>query len=148
MISPKKLTKLAKKWQKLAASKPKRISLPRTTGVVEAESYSTSSMAEKVHFVVYTADQRRFVIPLKYLKNNIIRGLFAMAEDEFGLPSGGPITLPCDAVFMEYVVSLIQRHAAKDFEKALLMSSATGHFLPTSNLQQEQSNQQSLVCSF
>ncbi|XP_031251739.1 auxin-responsive protein SAUR67-like [Pistacia vera] len=148
MISPKKLIRLAKKWQKLAASKRKRISLPRTTGVVEAESCSTSSMAEKGHFVVYTADQRRFVIPLKYLKDNIIRELFTMAENEFGLPRGGPITLPCDAVFMEYVISLIQRHAAKDLEKALLMSLATGRCLPTSNLHEEQSNQQSLLCGF
>ncbi|KAJ0077138.1 hypothetical protein Patl1_35773 [Pistacia atlantica] len=148
MTSPKKLIKFAKKWQKLATSKRKRISLPRTTGVVEAKSCSTSSMAEKGHFVVYTADQRRFVIPLKYVKNNIIRELFAMAKDEFGLPSGRPITLPCDAVFMEYVVSLIQRYAAKDLEKALLMSLATGRCLPTSNLYQERSNQQSLLYSF
>ncbi|KAJ0077136.1 hypothetical protein Patl1_35775 [Pistacia atlantica] len=136
MISPKKLIKLAKKWRKLAAR------------VVEAESCSTSSMAKKAHFVVYTADQRRFVIPLKWLKNTIIRELFALAKDEFGPPSGGPITLPCDAVFMEYVVSLIQRHAAKDVKKALLMSLATGHYLPSSHLHQEQSNQPSLICNF
>ncbi|XP_044508106.1 auxin-responsive protein SAUR68-like [Mangifera indica] len=148
MISPKKLIKLAKKWQKLAASKRKRISLPKTTGAVEAESCSTSSMPEKGHFVVYTADQRHFEIPLNYLKNNIIRELFAMAEYEFGFPSGGPITLPCDAVFMDYVVSLIQRHAMKALEKALLMSLATGRSLPTSNLCREQSNQQALLYNF
>ncbi|XP_031285307.1 auxin-responsive protein SAUR68-like [Pistacia vera] len=121
MISPKKLIKMAKKWQKVAASKRKRISLPKATGVVDSESCSTSSVAEKGHFVVYTADQRRFVIPLKYLKNDIIRELFTMAEDEFGLPIGGPITLPRDAIFMEYE-SLDQRHATKDVEKALLVS--------------------------
>ena len=147
MISPKKLIRLAKKWQKLAASKRKRISLPTASGVAKPEVCSPSSMAEKGHFVIYTADQKRFFIPLKYLKNNIIRELFKIAEDEFGLPRGGPITLPCDAVFMEYVISLIQRHAAKDLEKALLMSLATGRCLPTSNLHQEQSTQQSLLCS-
>ncbi|KAJ0086700.1 hypothetical protein Patl1_06815 [Pistacia atlantica] len=147
MISPKKLIKMAKKWQKVAAIKPRRISLPKATGVVDSESCSTSSVIEKGHFVVYTADQRRFVIPLKYLKNDIIRGLFTMAEDEFGLPSGGPITLPCDAIIMEYAVSLIQRHATKDVEKALLMSLATGRCLPSSHLHQEQSNQPSLICS-
>ncbi|KAJ0086996.1 hypothetical protein Patl1_06841 [Pistacia atlantica] len=139
---------MAKKWQKVAASKRKRISLPKATGVVDSESCSTSSVAEKGHFVVYTADQRRFVIPLKYLKNDIIRELFTMAEDEFRLPIGGPITLPCDAIFMEYAVSLIQRHATKDVEKALLMSLAPGHCLPSSHLHQEQSNQPSLICSF
>ena len=148
MISPKKLIKMAKKWQKLAASKRKRISLPRTTGVVDSESCTTSSVAKKGHFVVYTADQRRFVIPLKYLKHNIIRELFKIAEDELGLLSGGPITLPCDAVFMEYVVSLIQRHVTKDVENALFMSLATGCCLPSSYHHQEQSNQQTLLCSF
>lgn len=103
MITPKKLMKLAKKWQKLAASKRLRISLPRpTAGAADAESCSTSSTAEKGHFVVYTTDQIRFVIPLKYLENNIIRELFRIAEDEFGMPGSGPITLPCDAIVMEY----------------------------------------------
>ena len=89
MISPKKLIKLAKKWQNLAASKRKRISLPTASGVAKPEVCSPSSMAEKGHFVIYTADQKRFVIPLKYLKNNIIRELFKIAVDEFGLPGAG-----------------------------------------------------------
>ncbi|KAL9415551.1 hypothetical protein AB3S75_043777 [Citrus x aurantiifolia] len=150
MITPKKLMKLAKKWQKLAVSKRLRISLPRpTAGAADAESCSTSSTAEKGHFVVYTTDQIRFVIPLKYLENNIIRELFRIAEDEFGMPGSGPITLPCDAIVMEYVVSLIQKHVAKDVEKAILLSlSVIGHCLPSSYLHQEQYNQQPLICSF
>ncbi|KAJ4715907.1 Auxin-responsive protein [Melia azedarach] len=148
MISPKKLIKMAKKWQKLAASKRKRISMPRTTGVADAESCSTSPVAEKGHFVVYTADEKRFEIPSVYLKNEIIRELFQMAEDEFGLPSGGPITLPCDAVFMEYAISLIQMHAAKDVEKAFLISIASGRCLPSSLICQEQRNQQPMISSF
>ncbi|KAJ4715911.1 Auxin-responsive protein [Melia azedarach] len=119
-----------------------------TTKIADAESCTTSSVAEKGHFVVYSADEKRFAIPLVYLENNVIRELFKMAEDEFGLPSSGPITLPCDAVFMEYLVSLIQRHAAKDVEQALLMSLATGRCLPYSFIHQEQSNQQSLICGF
>ncbi|KAK3231412.1 hypothetical protein Dsin_003293 [Dipteronia sinensis] len=63
-------------------------------------------MARKGHFVVYLADQTQLVIPVKYLENNIIRELLKIAEDEFGLPCNGPITLPCDAVFMEYAISL------------------------------------------
>lgn len=70
--------------------------MPRTTSEAsDSEICSKSSTAQKGHFVVYTADQRRFVIPLKYLKNNIIGELFRIAEDEFGLPNSGPITLPC-----------------------------------------------------
>jgi hypothetical protein len=43
-------------------------------------------------------------------------------EEEFGLTSNGPLILPCDAIFMEYAITLIQQNAAKDVEKALLMT--------------------------
>nr|XP_033510095.1 auxin-responsive protein SAUR66-like [Nicotiana tomentosiformis] len=66
----------------------------------------------KGHFVVPTIDRRRFVIPLAYLENEIIRQLLNMSEEEFGLPSGGAITLPCDWVFMDYIISLIKKGVA------------------------------------
>ncbi|XVF79428.1 hypothetical protein PTKIN_Ptkin14bG0222300 [Pterospermum kingtungense] len=43
-----------------------------------------------------------------------------MSEEEFGLSSVGPILLPSDSVFMDYVVLLIQQGLAKDLEKAVL----------------------------
>ena len=52
-------------------------------------------VADKGHFVVYTTDKRRFVVPLMYLNNEIFRELLKMSEDEFELPNDGPITLPC-----------------------------------------------------
>ncbi|CAL5328849.1 hypothetical protein ACSBR2_019689 [Camellia fascicularis] len=147
MISSKKLIKMARKWQKVAAISQKRIIFPRTTrGVDDADNCNTSTV-QKGHFAVYTADQRRFVIPLAYLDTGIFKELLKMAEEEYGLPSHGPITLPCDAVFMQYAVSLIRRHAAKDLEKILLMSIATGRCLSSSCLQQEQCNKKLAVCS-
>ncbi|KAF8013402.1 hypothetical protein BT93_I1296 [Corymbia citriodora subsp. variegata] len=77
---------------------------------------------QKGHFVVYTADNRRFVISLLYLGNDIIRELFRISEEEFGIPNSGPIRLPIDASSMEYIISLISRGLAKDLENALLMS--------------------------
>ncbi|KAI8562921.1 hypothetical protein RHMOL_Rhmol03G0073300 [Rhododendron molle] len=60
MISPKKLVKMARKWQKAAAIKRKRISYERDHGdVYSSASTSSSSVVDKGHFVVYTADQRR-----------------------------------------------------------------------------------------
>lgn len=47
-----------------------------------------------------------------------------MSEEEFGLPRDGPITLPCEAAFVEYALSLIRRHVDRDVEKALLLSLA------------------------
>lgn len=52
----------------------------------------------------------------------IFRELFRMAEEEFGLPSDLPITIPCEAVFMDYLISLIQRRVTTEIEKAFLMS--------------------------
>ena len=124
MISSKKLIKMARKGQEVAAIRWKRISLPRIDQGLDADYCSTSSVADKGHFVVYTADQIRFIISLAYLNTEIFRDLFKMSEGEFGLPSDGPITLPCDSFFMEYIVFLMQSSVAKDLEKGLLMSVA------------------------
>lgn len=102
-------------------------------------------MVEKGHFAVYTVDQARFVIPLAYLENEVIRQLLNMSVEVFGLPSDGPITLPCDSAFMDYIISLIKKGiAAGDLHKALLL------LLPsccrsTSSLHQQSQNQQILV---
>ncbi|GFY89779.1 hypothetical protein Acr_06g0017190 [Actinidia rufa] len=145
MISSKKLIKMERKWQKLAALSRRRITSPR--GGVDAESCNTSTF-NKGHFVVYTADQRRFVIPLVYLNHDILRELLKMAEEEYGLPSHGPITLPCDAVFMEYAFSLIKRGANKDLQKALLQSLTSDCCLSSSHLLLGQTHLRTLICTF
>ena len=72
MISAKKLIKLARKWQKLAAIRRKGITSPQTiVASTDASSCSTSSKAEKGHFVVYSADQKRFLFPLEYLSSEL-----------------------------------------------------------------------------
>lgn len=121
MISPKKLIKMVRKWQSMAMIRRSGTSLPKRIGNSD-EIYPSS--VSKGHFVVYTTDHRRFVIPLAYLASNIFRVLLKMAEEEeYGLQIEGPITLPCDSVFMEYV-SLVLRHPAKDLDMALFMSIA------------------------
>ncbi|XP_060185874.1 auxin-responsive protein SAUR68-like [Lycium barbarum] len=144
MPSTKKLIKLARRWQKLAAMQRKRISFPRNGSDAENCSTSSSSIAGKGHFVVYIIDQKRFVIPLAYLENEVIRQLLSMSEEEFGLSSGGLITLPCDSSFMDYIMSLIKKDvAAEDLHNALLLS------IPLSccvtSFHQERRNQNLLV---
>lgn len=146
MISTKNLIKLARKWRKLVA-KRKRITLPIFEGD-DAERSSIPSMPKKGHFVVYTADQKRFLLPLEYLNNKVVQELFKLAEEEFGLPTDGPTKLPCDAAFMEYVVALIKQHVDEDIEKALLTSIAAGRCLSSSYLQQEQPDGQLLIFDF
>ncbi|KMT01289.1 hypothetical protein BVRB_9g213060 [Beta vulgaris subsp. vulgaris] len=135
MISTKKLIKMARKWQKIAAASRKRISWPR-------------SLANEGHFVVYTTDGRRFMIPLKYLKTEIFIELFKIADEEYGVTSAGPITLPCDSEFMEYMISMVQRHVTEDLEKALIMSLAACKYSSLSLENQEQMNPHLLICSF
>ncbi|CAO2813685.1 unnamed protein product [Amaranthus hypochondriacus] len=125
---------MARKWRKIAATSRKRISWSRP-------------VTENGHFVVYTSDKRRFMIPLTYLKNEIFTELFRKAEEEFGVTASGPIVLPCDSTFMEYAIPMIQRHVSKDIEMALIMSLATCRYSSLSN-EYEQTNQQLFICSF
>ncbi|KAF8377738.1 hypothetical protein HHK36_031123 [Tetracentron sinense] len=147
MINPKRLIEMARKWQKVASVGKKRISSSRTNWGVD-ENKCNKFVADKGHFVVYTADRRPFVIPLEYLSNNIFIELLKMSEEEFGLPSDGPITLPCNALLIEYIISLVQRSASKDLEKGLLMSIATGRCSSSSSFHEGQIKQQLLIHGF
>jgi hypothetical protein len=148
MINLMRLVKFTKKWKKLAAPERKRISIPRSGEDENTNNNDRLPVANKGHFVVYTVDQRRFEFPISYLNNNIFRELLAMSEEEFGLPRTGPITLLCDAMFMKYAASLMQRNVDKDMEKALHIdiSSSGRCSLSFHSLLQEQSSQQLQVC--
>ncbi|KAK9051899.1 hypothetical protein SSX86_028527 [Deinandra increscens subsp. villosa] len=67
----RKLVKMARKW-------PKEYT----------KSSCNDRMANKGHFVVYTTDKIRFVMPLRYLNTKVFRELLSISEDEFGLPGG------------------------------------------------------------
>ncbi|GLT96863.1 hypothetical protein SLE2022_144570 [Rubroshorea leprosula] len=56
------------------------------------------------------------------LHKDMVKELFRLAEEEFGTASSGPLTLPCDADFMEYVISFIKSHLTEEVEEALLTS--------------------------
>ncbi|XP_010478308.1 PREDICTED: auxin-responsive protein SAUR65-like [Camelina sativa] len=137
MMNTKKLMKMAKKWQQRAALSRKRISFQRSISTT-----SRSISAEKGCFVVYTSDKIRFAFPISYLNNSVFQELLKISEEEFGLSTGGPITLPFDSVFLEYLINFIQRRIDGDTEKALLMSISSAR---CSLQQQEQSSQQLLV---
>ncbi|KAK8717202.1 hypothetical protein V6N13_044479 [Hibiscus sabdariffa] len=148
MITSKKLIRMTSKWQKIAAIGSKRIVAARTNKNRAAADHSNKpSVVDKGCFVIYTMDKRRFVIPLAFLGSCIFSELFKMSEEEFGRPSDGPITLPCDSVLMNYIVSLVKRGLDKDMERAVLNSITT--YRRTSSdtyLNQVHADQQSLVC--
>ncbi|KAH1099158.1 hypothetical protein J1N35_016079 [Gossypium stocksii] len=147
MVSAKKLIQLARKWRKMAAIRRKRITLPRVTLDTDVNSCITSTATVKGHFVVYSVDQKRFVLPLVYLKNEIVMELLNLAEEEFGVPGNGLLILPCDATFMEYVIALIKRKPSKDVEKVLVLSIACSRW-SLSNLYQHETSQQLPIWSF
>lgn len=101
----------------------KRISLGRTSSKNSSgDSNEASPVVKKGHFAIYTTDSRRFFIALAYLSNGVIRELFAIAEEEFGILIGGPIVLPVDASSMEFIISSIRRGLNFEQENALLLS--------------------------
>ncbi|XP_058080631.1 auxin-responsive protein SAUR64-like [Magnolia sinica] len=147
MINPKRLVELARKWQKLAAIGRRRISISRTLSSTKLDGRHCKAVADKRHFVVYTTDGMRFVVPLAHLNSPVFKELFKMSEDEFGLPCSGPITLPCDAVFMEYILLLVRVSASKNVEEALLLSIGGGR-CSTASLAHGLINQQTLLHAF
>lgn len=149
MISPRKLIKMARKWQKVAALRRKRISFPRNIDEVTTSGDHSLELADKGHCIVYTTDKRRFAFPIAYLNSSVFRELFRMSEEEFGLPSDGPITLPCDSKFMVYVTTLMQKKAAKDVERALLLSMASCRCSSSYHVHQQETSHISLcACWF
>ncbi|KAL6317491.1 hypothetical protein AAG906_030244 [Vitis piasezkii] len=151
IINPRMLIQTAMKWRKansMGRRRRRRISLPRRNRD-SSDRNCKMAVAHKGHFVVYTIDKKRFVVPLRYLNHNILMELFKMSEEEFGLPAEGPITLPCDAVFMEYALSLVQQHAYEELsQKAPLISMVTSRCLTHSLSPQNQKSQLVLLPCF
>ncbi|KAK8582608.1 hypothetical protein V6N13_069382 [Hibiscus sabdariffa] len=146
MITLKKLIRVRRKWQKIASIGRKRNALTRTNkdmaAAAAADRSNKSSVVDKGCFAIYTIDKRRFAIPLAFLGNCIFRELLKMSEEEFGLPSDGPITLPCDSVLMNYIVSLVKRGLAKEMERAVLNSITTYRCSPDTCFSQGHADQQ------
>uniref|UniRef100_A0A0E0QUL4 Auxin-responsive protein n=1 Tax=Oryza rufipogon TaxID=4529 RepID=A0A0E0QUL4_ORYRU len=112
MIHSKRLAQLARRLQRV-----------KTTAAREDDACCTNSpVADKGHCAVYTADGRRFKVPLPYLRTTVFGELLRMSQEEFGFAGDGRITLPCDAVVMEYVMCLLRRNASEDVERAFLSS--------------------------
>ncbi|XP_020272247.1 auxin-responsive protein SAUR68-like [Asparagus officinalis] len=143
MVNSKKLIEMAKKWRNVAAL-AKRIGA-QTDAELDSNVCSTS-LAEKGHFIVYTSDAKRFMVPLRYLKSIIFVELLKISEDEHGLPRDGPIIVPCDVVFMEYSLSLLGRRGSKAMDRVLLNTVFKHRHSPCSS--QTVGLNQQVVCSF
>ncbi|CAL5072992.1 unnamed protein product [Urochloa decumbens] len=110
MIHSKRFSQLARKWQRVK------------TDAGDADTCCTSPVADKGHCAVYTADGKRFEVPLAYLSTMIFSELLRMSQEEFGFARDGRITLQCDAAVLDYVMCLLRRNASEEVEKAFLSS--------------------------
>ncbi|XP_024319144.1 auxin-responsive protein SAUR36-like [Brachypodium distachyon] len=137
MIQPKKLAQLARKWQRA-----------KTTVAGDDEvCCASSNVTDKGHFVVYTAEGRRFEVPLVYLGTTIFLELLRMSQEEFGYTSDGKITLPFNAMMMEYIMCLLRRNASEEVERAFLSSVVMPCQYSSCTVSSELLNQQHAVCS-
>ncbi|CAL5063051.1 unnamed protein product [Urochloa decumbens] len=112
MIHSMRLAQLARKWQRVKIEAAKDA----------ATSCTTSPIADKGHCAMYTADGRRFEVPVAYLGTMVFSELLRMSQEEFGFTRDGRIILPCDAAMLEYVLCLLSRNASEEMEKAILSS--------------------------
>jgi hypothetical protein len=122
MMSAKRLVQMASKWQRIPALTRKRV-MPIPAKESEGPCSTSTSVAGKGHFVVYSADGQRFEVPLAYLGTVVFGELLMLSQEEFGFASDyGKITLPCDAAVMEHVMCLLRRDASEEVVRAFLSS--------------------------
>ncbi|XP_037438305.1 auxin-responsive protein SAUR36-like isoform X2 [Triticum dicoccoides] len=157
MVSARRLAQLAKKWQRMAVLGRKRLTW--SSAVLEKETEgpcgtsadeaccTTSPVADKGHCAMYTADGRRFEVPLEYLGTTVFGELLRMSQEEFGFTCDGRITLPFDAVVMDYVMCLLRRNASEEVERAFLSSVVMPCQYPSCTVPNVALHQQLAVCS-
>ncbi|KAG8378047.1 hypothetical protein BUALT_Bualt08G0097500 [Buddleja alternifolia] len=75
---------------------------------------------QKGHFVVYSKDNKRFLVPICFLNHPIFRVLLEMAEEEYGSTVDGPLQVPFEKEIVEYILSLLRKNSAEEVEKAVL----------------------------
>ncbi|XP_020254869.1 auxin-responsive protein SAUR68-like [Asparagus officinalis] len=122
MINSKKFLQMVKKWQKMAILGRRRIiqfyTCQQEPVMMLAPSDNCNpSIANRGHPICVFLDGKRFMIPLSCLSHSLLRELFRLSEEEYGLPSNGPITLPCDASCKEHIISLVRCEAYMDAEE-------------------------------
>lgn len=79
-----------------------------------------SKWKRRGHFVVYSKDNTRFLVPLPYLNNPIFRVLLEMAEEEYGLTVHGLLRLPCEKELVDFILSMLEKNSDDDVDKAVL----------------------------
>jgi len=136
MIHPKRLAQLVSKWQRV-----------KTASSDDETCCTTSSVADKGHCAMYTADGRWFKVPLAYLGTTVFSELLRMSQEEFGFTCDSRITLPFNAAVMEYAMCFLRRNASKEVERAFLSSVVMPCQYPSYTVPPSVLHQQLVACS-
>jgi hypothetical protein len=145
MISAKKLIKLARKWQEMAAIRREK----NCTATTRHKRLQHINNSWEGSFCCVLCWSETVSASFKLsLNNEIVEGLLKLAEEKFGLPSSGHLTFPCDGKLMEYAIALIEQRVTRDVEKALLMSMASSHCSTSKDLHHQETCNQLSIFSF
>ncbi|WOK98198.1 hypothetical protein Cni_G06908 [Canna indica] len=79
----------------------------RPSMVVEEEGIRKGWMGIRVG--ARGEEQRRFVVPVEYLRHPLFVGLLKEAEEEYGFHHQGPIFIPCRVDYFYRICSIIER---------------------------------------
>ncbi|KAH9325322.1 hypothetical protein KI387_005500, partial [Taxus chinensis] len=142
--SLEKIKQITKKLQRLGSMKnaiPFKLLRRSTDQEAEEEEQREDKFVPRDvcegHLAIYAAKEgyfpRRFVIPLDYLKHPVFKDLLRLAEEEFGFEHRiGPLTIPCDPLQLEEIISGIKdsRRGAAQYDSltSSLWWSSKAHF--------------------
>ncbi|KAJ0744810.1 putative small auxin-up RNA [Helianthus annuus] len=63
---------------------------------------------------VYVGDEhRRFVIPTRFINLPVFASLLKKAEEVFGFQTTSGLILPCDAIFFEKLLNVLERNECR-----------------------------------
>ncbi|KAL1532959.1 hypothetical protein AAHA92_32910 [Salvia divinorum] len=66
------------------------------------------------YVAVYVGPERlRFVIPTRFLNLPVFVALLSQAQEEFGYPATGALTLPCETAFFSNILRLLDKDEEK-----------------------------------
>uniref|UniRef100_A0A0D3H797 Uncharacterized protein n=1 Tax=Oryza barthii TaxID=65489 RepID=A0A0D3H797_9ORYZ len=106
-----RLRELLQKWQAMALGANKGD--VATAGDEEDKEVVEVAPADvpRGYCPVYVGpEQRRFVIPTRYLGHPVFRLLLEKAEEEFGFCHQGALAIPCETEAFKYILQCVERH--------------------------------------
>ncbi|OIW11053.1 hypothetical protein TanjilG_22860 [Lupinus angustifolius] len=103
-----------KKYNKLPQGVALKQILRRCSSFGKKQSYNSIEEGlpddvPKGHFAVYVGEDRiRYIIPISWLAHPQFQGLLRRAEDEFGFNHDMRLTLPCNEIVFQSLISMIR----------------------------------------